>query len=118
MSVVDEPLALNVDSTKSSALLGCVQTALSGAAAEVELTGLITVTGQTANYDYAGIAADITLQGSIIVTGSTANYDYNGLNATIIIQGPITLNPKNTIRVARKSNATRVTRKSNTIRVR
>ena len=84
----------------------------------VELTGSITVTGQTANYDYTGIPADIVLQGSIIVTGSTANYDYNGLSATIIIQGPITLNPKNIIRVARKSNAIRVKRKSNIIRVR
>jgi len=83
----------------------------------IELTGAITVIGQTANYDYDGIAADIILQGSIIVTGSTANYDYNALNGTIIIQGPITLNPKNIIRVSRKSNTVRVSRKSNTIRV-
>ena len=84
----------------------------------IELTGLITVIGQTANYDYDGIAADITLQGSIVVTGSTANYDYNALNATIILQGPITINPKNIIRVKRKSNTIRVKRKSNTIIVR
>lgn len=84
----------------------------------VELTGLITVTGQTANYDYDGIAADVTLQGSIVITGGTGNYDYNALNGTIILQGPITLNPKNIIRVSRKSNTIRVKRKSNIIRVR
>lgn len=84
----------------------------------VELTGSITVTGQTANYDYDGIAADIILQGSIIVTGSTANYDYNALNGTIILQGPITLNPRNVIRVKRKSNTIRIKRKSNIVRVR
>jgi len=84
----------------------------------IELTGLITVTGQTANYDYDGIAADITLQGSIIVTASAANYDYNALNGTIILQGPITINPKNIIRVKRKSNTIRIKRKSNTIIVR
>ena len=84
---------------------------------DIELTGLITVTGQTANYDYDGIAADIILQGSIIITGSTANYDYNALNGTIIIQGPITVNPKNIIRVKRKSNMISVKRKSNMISV-
>ena len=89
-----------------------------GVDGSVELTGLITVLGQTANYDYDGIAADITLQGSIIVRGSTANYDYNALNATIILQGPITINPKNIVRVKRKSNTIRVKRNSNIIRVR
>ena len=85
---------------------------------EIELTGLITVTGQTANYNYDGIASDIILQGSIIITGSTANYDYNALNGTIILQGPITVNPKNIIRVARKSNEIAVKRNSNKIIVR
>lgn len=89
-----------------------------GVDGSVELTGLITVLGQTANYDYDGIAADITLQGSIIVSGSTANYDYNALNATIILQGPITINPKNIVRVKRKSNTIQVKRNSNIIRVR
>lgn len=90
----------------------------SGIDGEVELTGLITVIGQTANYDYDGIAGDIILQGSIIVTGSTANYDYNALNGTIILQGPLTLNPRNIIRVKRKSNTIIVKRKSNIVRVR
>ena len=89
-----------------------------GVDGSVELTGLITVLGQTANYDYDGISADVTLQGSIIVSGSTANYDYNALNATIILQGPITINPKNIVRVKRKSNTIRVKRNSNIIRVR
>ncbi len=84
----------------------------------VELTGLITVIGQTANYNYDGVAADIILQGSIIVTGSTANYDYNALNGTIILQGPLVLNPRNIIRVKRKSNTIRIKRKTNIVRVR
>ena len=84
----------------------------------VELTGLITVTGKTADYDYTGLTADVTLQGSIVITGSTANYDYNALNGTIILQGPITINPKNIVRVNRKSNTIRVKRSSNTIIVR
>lgn len=88
-----------------------------GLAGNVDLSGLITVVGQTASFDYTGVDADITLQGQITVTGDTANYDYNALNGTIILQGPITFNPKNVIRVKRKTNTVMVKRKSNTIRV-
>lgn len=84
----------------------------------VELVGSVDITSGITNYSYAAEPLGIALQGQITIAANTTSYAYNALNATIIIQGPITLNPKNIIRVVRKSNKIRVKRKSNIIRVR
>lgn len=68
----------------------------------------VIIIGQTANYNYSGVNSTVDLSGLISVIGQTANYDYNALNAAITLQGPIVINPKNIIRVRRRSNTIRV----------
>lgn len=85
---------------------------------DIELVGTIEILSGVTNYSYAAEALSIILQGQVLIPSSTTNYAYNALNATIILQGPITINPKNIVRVNRKSNAIRVKRTSNIIRVR
>jgi len=86
--------------------------------ADIELVGAIGIEIEVTNYSYTAEQANIALQGQITLTASATNYTYNSLNATIVLQGPITINPKNIIRVSRKSNIIRVKRNSNIIRVR
>jgi len=86
--------------------------------ADIELVGAIGIELEVTNYTYTAEPVNIALQGQITLTASATNYTYNSLNATIVLQGPITINPKNIIRVSRKSNIIRVKRNSNIIRVR
>lgn len=53
------------------------------------VSGGISVTGQTANYNYTGITGTVDLTGEVIVTGATANYDYIGITGTIEIGAEI-----------------------------
>ena len=83
----------------------------------VSFSGEIIVTGDTANYEYLPVDGVVTLQGDIIINGDTANYDYSTINGTISLIGALTVNPKNTIRVVRKSNSIKVNRKNNILKV-
>lgn len=83
----------------------------------IDLSGLITITGDSTGYIYNSIDGGIQLQGTIILEVDTTSYTYNTLNGTIILKGPITVNPKNVVRVVRKSNSIRIKRTNNTIRV-
>tara|TARA_R110000764_G_scaffold43004_1_gene96670 strand:+ start:393 stop:1697 length:1305 start_codon:yes stop_codon:yes gene_type:complete len=61
-------------------------TALAGT---VDLTGEILVTGSTASFDYSAISGAIDLTGQLLVTGQTANFDYIALPGTIDLTGEI-----------------------------
>lgn len=61
----------------------------SGIVVSIDLTGEVIVVGETANYNHLGIDGMVDLTALITVTGQTANYDYDGILAEVIIQGDI-----------------------------
>ena len=63
-------------------------TALAGT---VDLTGEILVTGSTASFDYSAISGAIDLTGQLLVTGQTANFDYNAINGAVEFTGEISV---------------------------
>ena len=58
-------------------------------AGTVDLTGEILVTGSTASFDYTAINGSVDLTGELLVTGQTASFDYIALPGTIDLTGEI-----------------------------
>jgi hypothetical protein len=58
-------------------------------AGTVDLTGEILVTGSTASFDYTAINGSIDLTGQLLITGQTANFDYIALPGAIDLTGEI-----------------------------
>ena len=63
-------------------------TALAGT---VDLAGEILVTGSTASFDYSAISGAIDLTGQLLVTGQTANFDYSAINGGVEFTGEISV---------------------------
>ena len=62
-----------------------------GIVGSVDLTGEVIVTGSTGSYNYTGITATIELGAEIIVTGQTASYNYTGIDGSVELTGLITV---------------------------
>lgn len=55
----------------------------------IDLTGEVVITAEIANYNYSGVDGVVELGAEVVVSGQVANYNYSAVGAEVILQGDV-----------------------------